>query len=197
MKTRALLLLTPLALLAASDPAAADILPPGTKGVRHELVLEVSDECPGYSFLAYPTSPQKPPEGGVLVIEPGKPFSFYKLSQPRIYAVQGAPPDLEKLTPEWFEAPDRARSKDTLKLVSTVPEDSPVARILTVYRVTAVKEGKVILSLVREDRLDADGKPVSALLRPGGEPASTLLPVSLAAALAGLALISRRRQDVL
>ena len=197
------------ALAALSAPAAADVLAPGTKAVRHELVVEPGPALEGLALVATPLHGFQP--GGPVV--PGEPFRFSTKYGTRLYALPaGAPVPSE---PEAVRAAALASADLPLSEETAVPLWSPVARIVTTLRVTSVRlgepepdepdensdpgairdsgagadrdRGRIVLEIAGEERLDAAGHPSS--------PAALLavLATTAAAGALGVVLLARRR----
>lgn len=134
-----------------APPLAADVLPPGHRGVRHELVLRASDGVGGPTLVATPVRGF----GGVTVLEPGVPFSFSAKYGTRIYALPaGAPvPD----DPDAVRAGALAVGDVPVSEVTSTPLVSPLTRVLTTLRVVSIEDGRVALEVLDERRFGAGG----------------------------------------
>ena len=141
-------------LLAATT--APDILPPGHKDVRHELVLEWGDDCAQHVFVASPTAGFH----GHHEIRRGEPFTFSSKYGTRIYA---APVDAH--------LPPRERVQDTawpsadvpVREVRSIASGHPLARVETTLRVLQVSAEGIRFEQVSERRFDAHGLELGGL----------------------------------
>jgi hypothetical protein len=148
--TRPLLLAVLCAALCA-PPLAADVLPPGHRDVRHELVLEAGDALGGRRLAVTPVRGF----GGVTVIEPGLPFTFSSKYGTRIYLLPSDVPVPDD--PDAVRALALAVGDLPVAEVSSTPVISPLTRVLTTLRVVSIEEGRVVLEVVGERRLGAGG----------------------------------------
>jgi hypothetical protein len=148
-----------LGLLAAALPP--DVILPGERAVRHELVLEDGPLFSQYRFVASPSAGL----GGVAQIMPGQPFSFSSKYGTKIWAL---PLDV----PLPKDAPGRgegARGWPTgaiegripIAEVRSVPLASRVHRLITTLRVASVGAGGVELQLVAHRQLDQHGHEIT------------------------------------
>jgi len=163
-------------------PAQADVLMPGTRSVRHELVVESSPALQGVTLVATPLHGFR--AGDPIV--PGQPFPFSTKYGTRLYAFApgvAIPQDREALEASALASTDLPVIEET-----AVPLVSPVTRVLTRLRVTAILERRIELEILGEERLDASGRPAASLLR------LTLLGAIAAAGLLGVLLLRRRRR---
>lgn len=159
---------------------APDILPPGHKDVRHELILQWSDDLPAQRFVAFPTRGMHVPHE----IERGVPFTFSVKYSTRIYAVPTdaeLPEEREEFRASgWPSAPPPARE------VPSVPVTSPVARVETRSRIIGVTAAGIEYASTTTMRFGADGGPLGARL---------WIPLAvLCATGAGLAAVLGRRR---
>jgi hypothetical protein len=166
-----------------APPLAADILPPGHRDVRHELVLEELSPGEGWTMVVTPVRGF----GGVSVIEPGVPFTFSSKYGTRVYALPGDAPVPED--PDAVRALALAVGDLPVAEVSSTPLVSPLTRVLTTLRVVSVEEGRVVLEVVDERRLGAGGLEVRT-----GLLVATLALVACAGLVALWALRRRARR---
>lgn len=149
----------PLLALLSLLPAAAtpDILPPGHKDVRHELILVWGDDVIDHRFAASPTRGFH----GNHEIRAGEPFAFSSKYGTRIFAV-----------PPTAALPDaRDRLKDVpwpnaavpVREVRSIASGHPLARVETTLRVTRVTVDGIEFARVGERRLDARGNELGDL----------------------------------
>ena len=165
---------------------APDVLPPGSRRLTHELVLEASPHFETYELFAAPVRGF----GGVTHLVTGEPFRFSTKYGTRIYALdKGAEfPDDARV---WVGAPPSAASlaQHGVRAVGAIPVQeqgsapigSPVEHVRTHLRVVAVADGEVRLEVVAE-HVERD---LSGLLALGG---------ALSAGIVGLGLLVRARR---
>ncbi len=145
--------LVALACLLAGTP---DILPPGHKGVKHELVLHVEEDLAAkWRFFAAPTA-----GFGVTAIEPEKPFSFSAKYGTRIWAAAPEEKPPERGDDDWFTGHPVANPP--VREVSSVPISSPLARVETTCVVRSIEGGKITLEVIGETRFGEDGEPLNS-----------------------------------
>ena len=146
-----------LALLLLPAAPVPDLLLPGHKGVRHELVLEWGDDVGGYRFVASPVAGLH----GNVEIRRGVPFRFSSKYHTRIYAAPAgaAPPDPRESLRDvsWASADVPVRE------VASVAAGHPLARVETVLRVRGVGPERIQLERVAERRFDALGFELGGL----------------------------------
>lgn len=155
------LLLAALCAVLCSPPLAADVLPPGHRGVRHELVLQASDGVGGPTLVATPVRGF----GGVTTLEPGVPFSFSTKYGTRVYALPAGAPVPED--PDAVRASALAVGDVPVSEVTSTPLASPLTRVLTTLRVASIEDGEIVLEVVDERRLSAGGVEVRTGLLAG------------------------------
>ncbi|GEM_PF-6643895 len=187
--------LAPILLLAAAcGPACADLIMPGSKGVKHEILVEGSEAYPDLVFVAYPVSFQA--DGTWQEIRPGTPLTVYKQLRPAIYALRGVRPPKDRAEADaFFKDPTLPRSEVTMSVISTIDMHDPTARIRTVYRITGLEGTRIQVVQGADERFDADGDPLSetkaatlTVARKGG----TLAGV-VGLGVLGIVLLRRRR----
>ena len=144
-------------------PAFADLIPPGMKSVRHELVFVPSDSLQTHRLIAAPTRGF----GGVEEITPGERFHFSSKYGTRIYVLPGdaaLPDDFDReLFSEW------PSSEPPIGEISAVSMTSSVASALTTLRLTDVVDGQPMLEIVLHEEFTASGQPATlarSLVRP-------------------------------
>lgn len=148
---RALLLA---ALVATAMP---DILEPGHKAVRHELVLLWDATDTAHTFVASPTHGFH----GNLPIRRGEPFRFSTKYGTRIHAVPAAAtlPDAR----ERLENAPWPNSPVPVHEVRSVPNGHPLARVETTLQIVRVTADGIDFERVGERRFDAHGHEVGDL----------------------------------
>jgi len=174
MKRACLLLLVALAWCTSS---AADVLIPGTKAVRHELVLRTDEALASVTLVVTPVRGF----GGVDVIEPGEPFLFSDKYGTRVYALAAgaAVPD----EPEAVRSAAHASGGLPVIQVTAAPLASPLARVQTVLGIVSIEGDEIVLEVLDEHRFDATGREeqpavllgLLALVATGGTAALLLL----------------------
>jgi hypothetical protein len=146
--------------LAVAASFGGDIIPPGYRPMRHELVLEADPALlEGRKLLRSPTGGFH----GIEPVVPGTPFEFSSKYGTALY-----------LAPGDYEPPPKARS-DALKTepgvlripipvaeVAHVPVSDRSARVLTRVRLVAAGEGTFRLDVLDETRFDAAGAVLGA-----------------------------------
>ncbi len=140
-----------MASIALAAPAAADVLLPGTRPVRHELVLEPSPHFAEHDFVAAPVRGF----GGFTRIEPGVPFTFSSKYGTRLYAIE---PGAE--CPEGYDPPHgpalariaRASGPIPLAQVASVPLSSTLESLTTRLRIRSIADGVLELEVVDTER---------------------------------------------
>jgi hypothetical protein len=172
-----LALLATICLSSNSFATQPDVILQGTQPLNHSYSFVGLDAFPEHRFLIVPQN-----FGAWQAIEEGKPISWYKFSDTRLYAV-----DLDFEIPPPETAPDLALlksfPKSTMKMgiESALPLGSLADSRKTVYRVVALSEAEVELELVSDEYLNASGEIVS--------PTPTSALVSYLPYLAGVGLI--------
>jgi len=158
--TRGLLLSVLCAALSAT-PLEADVLPPGSRGVRHELVLEASEVLDGWTLAATPVRGF----GGVTVIEPGVPFTFSSKYGTRVYALPAGSPVADE--PDAVRAAASAEGEIPVAEVTSTPLVSPLTGVVTTLRVVAIEDGVLTLEVAGERSLGVAGLEVRTGLLTG------------------------------
>lgn len=152
------LLLGPL-LLWSAPPPAPDLIPPGYRRVRSELVLEIPATLAHWRFVAAPQ-----PGFGAVAALAGQPVRISAKYGTRLYALPAGAPQPTRHDENWAErAPV---SKVPLGAVDMVPLVSAVALVRTTLRVLEVTDTEVRLELVRTEHLDATGHRIDPRTRP-------------------------------
>jgi hypothetical protein len=163
------------------NPSRADILSPGTKWIKHSVVIDNLKDLPDYEFFTYATF-----QNHTAPIQAGKPLSIGNGNPLNAVLVIGIPRDkLEALggKPQeaWFASENRRGAPGDLKLPegvvvssSEVPhhraikQADPTEHIITHLNIAlkpkddaGVKgSARLILKVVSEERLDKAGKPL-------------------------------------
>ncbi len=146
-----------LALLCAPNPTPPDVLPPGHKSVRHELVLDWGDDLGGYRLFAYPTRGFH----GHHEIRRGEPFTFSSKYGTKIYALPAA-----RAFPEQRDEVAALACPSApvpVAQVSSVAMSDPVARIETRVQVERATADGLEFTVLGTRRLGADGQETSGL----------------------------------
>ena len=142
-------------LLAATT--APDILPPGHKDVRHELILEWGDDNAQHRFVASPTAGFH----GHVEIRRGEPFTFSSKYGTRIYAAPAGaqlPPAGQRMQEVTWPSADVP-----VREVQSIASGHPLARVETKLRVTQVSAEGIRFEQVSERRFDAHGLELGGL----------------------------------
>lgn len=137
----------------------ADILPPGHRAIKHELVFVESDLLSDHRLIATPTRGLR----GAVEVKAGQPFSFSTKYGTRLYIApdDAALPENGKsdVAPDWLSA------EPPIHDIRSVPWYSPVESALTTCRLAAVGPDGPQIDLVEHVTLDAQGRPASGLRR--------------------------------
>ena len=148
-----LLTLRVLLLLGAlSAPALVpDVVPPGQRQVRNQLLLEWGDEFAQLQFVASPTAGLH----GHQPIRQREPFDFSGKYGTRIHAL----PATAALPAAGVAlAADAGISvRVPVAAIWSVPASDPLARVVTTLRVVAVRDGTIEFERGREQRFTAGG----------------------------------------
>ena len=159
-----------------------DILPPGHKGVSHELILEWGDDVGSQRFIAYPTRGFHVPHE----IDRGRPFSFSSKYRTRIYAI---PTDAEFPTEreQALEVP-WPNAAVPVGEIRSIAAGNPLARAETTVRVLRVTEDDIEFGPPSTVRFDGSGAVI------GRFEWLPLLVIALLGAAMTLHLSRRRRK---
>lgn len=164
-------------------PTTPDVIPPGHKGVTHELVMQWAEDLGEHSFVAYPVRGFH----GHHVIVQGEPFGFSGKYGTRIYAVP-AGAALPESRDAW-QAVTWPASDIPVGEISTVAASHPLARVETQLRATKVTVDAVLIERLTERRFTGDGQEL------GGFDWMPLVLIA-GAGIVLLLLLSRRRRPV-
>jgi hypothetical protein len=137
-----------------------DVIPPGSRQARHEIVLEAAPE-----LIARWKAYRHPTGGfyGVAPVEPETPFAFSSKYGTALY-----------LAPESYDFPEDPRrdappaDSGVLRIpipvdeVAYVPLSDRTARVLTRVRLVAAADGALRLAVLDETRFDAHGEVLGA-----------------------------------
>ena len=124
----------------------ADLIAPGTKYVYYSFKISNMDEYPEYTFIAYFQNPV----GGHEVIEQGESISFYKFSNPKIYAIKKSDfneedigtDDLEEK--EYFENNTKLiPSEIVIYSVSSASLNDPVEKITDILEIVNLDDNNL------------------------------------------------------
>jgi hypothetical protein len=200
------------ALTVLVTPAAADILAPGTKWVRHAARFENLADHPNYAFYVWPrdldrgqagNSTVKPNDKGEVDISGFNPLAYGQSGGIFLFAVPKTLLEKPDAPPkeEWFsgKAEGVLKSERLAHPVRSLAANDPRDTIVTRYRVE-IKDGKL-----KATEQSAVGQPEPAQ-KPGGDgygdgpevaaPPQFLIAVGLAGAallsVGGLLLLRRR-----
>lgn len=183
-----MLLLVPTGLWTAGHsraPARApDLILPGHKPVRHELVLDWPESLDAYRFVLSPTRGFH----GNHVVEKGVPFRFSTKYGARIWALPADAPLPDK---RKYIEPDRPwpNVRTPVRETKSIALGHPLAHIVTKFRIVAVDDKTLRFERIGESRFDASGR---ALGRFDWLP---LLVIGICGALWLLAIDRRRQQS--
>lgn len=140
-----------LALLLLPPAGRPDLLTPGHKNVRHELVLLWDDTAAGQRFVASATRGFH----GTHEIRRGEPFRFSTKYGTRIHAVPAAtelPTDREQM-----RAAPWPNTVVPVREVRSIATGHPLHRIETTLRIVRVTAGGIEFERVGERRFDRHG----------------------------------------
>jgi len=135
--------------------AIADIILPGFKKVKHELVFESSELFDSHRLVAAPIAGFK----GVAVIQPGQPFRFSSKYGTQFYVVPKKVMDLPEFDQQTFAqwphcSPPKAE-------INQVPVSNPTASALTTLRLAEVTSEGPVIEIVSHIELDQFGNVAS------------------------------------
>lgn len=146
-----------LAVVYLTPAAMPDLMPPGRKQVRHELVLDWGAVPREQRFVASPIRGFH----GSCEIHPGEPFPFSSKYGTRIYAVpsDAAVPPQERIAADcsWPSAAIPVRE------VASTAAGHPLARVESTLAVRAVRADGLELACTGQRRLDAMGNELGDL----------------------------------
>lgn len=137
--------------------ARADLIPPGSKATKHELMFVDSECLAAHRLVAAPVRGFH----GVTKIRAGQQFRFSTKYGTRFYVVPEDVDPLPEFDHEQFaQWPSAAPPKSELKFVAAV---SPVASAVTRLRLVRLDEGVPQIELVSHTEYDNLGQPVTAV----------------------------------
>lgn len=139
------------ALLVAAPAGARDLIPPGHRPVVHELVFDRLELPPGTRLVATPVRGF----GGVEEVQAGTPFRFSSKYGTAFHLV----PEGEEVTAPGRDL-DHPSAAPPVGEIRSLPLVNPVARVLTTLALDGAEAGELRLSVVNEERFDANGEPV-------------------------------------
>jgi len=124
----------------------ADLILPGAKDVRHELVLEDGPAWKDWVFVGYPMHGFR----GLERLHPGEPFRFSSKYGTRLYAARPDEPLPAELDDAWKSShPSSAPPVEQVRFVGLW---NPLARIETRARVDGVDGAAIQLTVTGETR---------------------------------------------
>ncbi len=128
--------------LSMMTTAYADVLLPGYRGVSHQLVFEDSEALRSHRLVAAPIRGF----GGVVELEPGKPFRFSTKYGTRFYVVprevEGLPDFHRELYGTW------PSTKPPVTEINAVPMASRVESAITTLRLVSVDSAEPVIEIV-------------------------------------------------
>lgn len=127
-------------------PPFLDVLPPGSRSVRHELVIEPSAALEPWTLVASNESGLGPAD---VIVQPGVPFRFSSKYRTRFYAAHKDEVIPGRLSDEWRAG--HASAAPPVTEVHSVPFLSPIEAVLTTVRVEHIDERALTLVVARED----------------------------------------------
>ncbi len=140
-----------LAILMLPVVSSADVLTPGHKSVRHDLVLTWDDAVGDCSFVAFPTQGF----GVAHPIERDVPFRFSSKYSTRIYAVPSGAP-LPESREDWLAAAWPS-AEVPVGEVRSIDANHPLTRMETKLRVTRVGADDIGFERVSHELFDEGG----------------------------------------
>ena len=141
------------ALIAAAPAGARDLIPPGHRPVVHELAFDRLELPPGTRLVATPVRGF----GGVEEVQAGAPFRFSSKYGTTFFLV---PENEDVVAPEPGHGLGHPSAAPPVGEIRSLPLVNPVARVLTTLAFDGVEAGELRLSVVNEERFDANGEPV-------------------------------------
>ncbi len=166
-------------------PVLADLIPPGHKGVTHQLVFVDSPALAQHRLVAAPIRGLH----GAEEVSAGHPFEFSSKYGTRLYLI---PEDVMPLPEFDRELYSQWPSEEPpVGEITSVPMISPVASIVTKVRLVSATSGPPKMELVAEEELDDSRTPVSwknYLWRP-----LILVPAGIAILFLTVRILRRRR----
>jgi hypothetical protein len=155
------------------NEAQADILPPGTKWVRHDVVFEGVKDHPEYVFFLWPRDlPRGQPGNSSVRLSPdgeatlgGNPLARAQHGGPFLFAMpvklfgdnpSGPPQD------DWFEGKGEGvlKSEALVGEIRSAPVSEPRERFVTHYHIT-IKDGKLETTLLSHETPGSASTPAS------------------------------------
>lgn len=128
---------------------SADIIPTGYKGVGYCFEISNIENYLDYTFIAYFQEPM----GGHKVITKDECVSFYKFSNPTIYAIKNSDfneadigSEYENEKTYFSSNPNLLSSDIEIKSISTIPDNDPRNKIVDVLEITSLSENNFALA---------------------------------------------------
>ena len=154
---------------------ARDVILPGNRNFKHQLVIEDGELFRTHQFVAAPVRGFR----GVHLVVPGEPFSFSSKYGTRIYAVPIGETIPAELDEAWKAA--HVAAEIPVAEVASVPLTSPIDSLVTRLEIAELFGAKLQLAVVSEERT-------------WSSTALWVLGASAVLGLGGLALVVRRRR---
>lgn len=186
----------PTCVLGLALAAPPDLLPDGTRPVKHHKRVCGLSGFPFHRFLVFPLGPAAPDHlrlefPAAALVREGAELPFFKAVRPRLYAVAGELPLMAEVDARWIRAHALAVSDLELEQIRFAPVTDPRVTVDTTWRVTGIEGG--VITLTREDvAYDAAGARVNDPASP--RPWSRLGAAGLGVLLAVLGLWCLRRR---
>lgn len=127
-------------------PPLLDVLMPGYRAVRHELVFAPSPELEQWTLVASGELGIGP-ENAIVV--PGVPLTFSSKYRTRFYAARKDEVIPGHLSDEWRAG--HASSLPPVAEIHSVPYLSPIESVLTTVRVARIDEHALVLAVAHEE----------------------------------------------
>jgi hypothetical protein len=168
-----------------TQTAAADLIPPGHKGVEHLLVFEKSPALEQHRLVAAPVSGFR----GTTEVRAGQRFSFSSKYGTRFYLIPKEVTSLPEYDRDLYSQwPSVA---PPVNEVASVPIVSPVNSVLTTLRLADVTSGQPQIEVVADQEMGDNNRAVSwksHVWRP-----LVLIPVGIAVLLTTLFILRRAK----
>lgn len=172
--------------LGTFNAAEADLIPPGHKSVKHELVFVDSASLDSHRLVAAPIRGLH----GVMEVQAGQRFRFSTKYGTRFYLVPDDLRPLPEFDRELFaQWPSVAPPISETRSASMI---SPVASALTTLRLADVTSSEPKIELVNHIEFDSSGNPVtwkSSVVRP-----LVLVPAGVLLLLVAALVVRRTRR---
>ncbi len=180
--TRLTLVLLALGVALLAAPAAADIIPPGYRSVRHVLVLEDDERLAEIRLVLAPVRGF----GGTEILEPGQERTFSGKYGTRVFALradQTVPDDPKELAAAAFASGDLPVGE-----ISSVPHTDRTREAVSTVRLDSIEGDEVVLMHVATRKYGKGRVEVT-----GDRTWSVMLGVGAVGLLLVILLLRRRR----